>query len=91
MMPRGTYFARIIAKTLFCHSLGHGVGLAVHELPRLSRRSDEVLVPGMVVTVEPGLYYPGAGGIRIEDMAWVTRAGVKRMSTLPSTLDWAVI
>lgn len=59
----------------FGHSLGHGVGLFVHEGPRLSRVSDATLTPGHVVTVEPGLYIPGLGGVRIEDMAIITADG----------------
>ena len=59
----------------FGHSLGHGVGLFVHEGPRLSRVSDAILEPGHVVTVEPGLYIPGLGGVRIEDMAIITADG----------------
>jgi len=56
----------------FGHSTGHGIGLEVHEGPALSMKSDIVLVPGMVVTNEPGIYVPGLGGVRIEDDLLIT-------------------
>lgn len=59
----------------FNHGTGHGVGLEVHEAPTLSRLNTRSLSPGMVVTVEPGIYLPGTGGVRIEDMVLITREG----------------
>ncbi len=59
----------------FGHSTGHGVGIDVHEFPRLSPRVQEVLRPGEIVTVEPGIYLEGRFGVRIEDMVWLTEDG----------------
>lgn len=67
----------------FGHGTGHGVGLDVHELPRVSRFGRETLKPGMVFTVEPGIYIPGIGGVRIEDMVHVERHGTRTMTSLP--------
>ncbi|WP_037289388.1 M24 family metallopeptidase [Saccharibacillus sacchari] len=59
------------------HSTGHGLGMEVHESPRLSKLSDDILKPGMVVTVEPGIYIPGFGGVRIEDDIVITETGIE--------------
>jgi len=70
----------------FGHGTGHGIGLVVHEGPSLSRLSRDTVEEGMVFTVEPGVYIPGWGGVRIEDMLLVTRNGAKRITSLPREL-----
>ena len=67
----------------FGHSLGHGIGLEVHEAPRLSQKSEDRLAPGMTVTIEPGIYLKGIGGVRIEDDALVTEAGLEALTASP--------
>lgn len=62
------------------HSTGHGVGIDIHELPVVSLNSETILEPGMVITVEPGIYIPGLGGARIEDVVLVTESGFRTLS-----------
>jgi Xaa-Pro aminopeptidase len=65
----------------FGHGLGHGVGLSVHEAPRASRIAPEPLPAGATLTIEPGVYLPGWGGVRIEDLVVVREQGVEMLST----------
>jgi len=71
----------------FVHSLGHGVGLEVHEPPSLSKTSEDVLKGGNVVTDEPGIYIPGFGGVRIEDTVLTTASGPARLTRFDKSLD----
>lgn len=73
----------------FTHSTGHGVGLEIHESPRLAAGETTVLEPGMVLTIEPGVYIPGRGGVRIEDMILVTKTGCEILT--PTTKDLITI
>ena len=66
----------------FKHSLGHGVGLEIHEKPFIGARSEDILEEGMVFTVEPGIYVPGIGGVRLEDMVLVTESGYQKLTQI---------
>jgi Xaa-Pro aminopeptidase len=70
----------------FSHSTGHGVGLEIHELPRVGAGQKTRLQTGMVVTIEPGVYWPGKFGIRIEDMVAVTQTGGQVLTPAPKAL-----
>ncbi|MFF2482039.1 M24 family metallopeptidase [Paenibacillus sp. NPDC058071] len=70
----------------FGHSTGHGLGMEVHEMPRLSVLGDTILTPGMTVTVEPGIYISGFGGVRIEDDIVITESGIKILTSSPKEL-----
>lgn len=71
----------------FSHSLGHGVGLAIHEAPTVSRRSETILKENMVITIEPGLYVENLGGVRIEDTVLVTRDGGLALTQSPHRIN----
>jgi len=73
----------------FTHSTGHGVGLEIHEAPRVAAGQKEVLQPGMVITVEPGVYFPGKWGVRIEDMVAVTAGGRDQLT--PTSKDFLAV
>jgi Xaa-Pro aminopeptidase len=75
-------------KEQFGHGLGHGIGREIHELPTMRRSGgDEELRPGMIITVEPGIYLPGEGGVRIEDDVLITHSGCEVLTTLDKTFE----
>jgi len=73
-------------KTGFIHSTGHGLGLEIHEPPRIGRAESKLLA-GQVVTVEPGLYYPGVGAVRLEDLVVITAGGCRNLNTFPKDIE----
>lgn len=82
--PTGTHNGRMQG---FFHGTGHGVGLEIHEPPYIGSKAQDILKKGQVVTVEPGLYYNGIGGVRIEDLVVVTSKGCRNLTKLPKFLE----
>jgi Xaa-Pro aminopeptidase len=74
----------------FTHSIGHGIGMMVHEAPLMRANTETVLQAGMVVTIEPGIYLPGRGGVRIEDDVLITPGGHEVLTSVPKDIDAAI-
>lgn len=86
-----SFLSRRFGKQAFPHGLGHGIGMAIHEWPSIRPKSDDVLQDGMVVTIEPGVYIKGWGGVRIEDMVLITKDGHRVLSSQPKHLNSVIL
>ncbi|HEY4513016.1 MAG TPA: M24 family metallopeptidase [Candidatus Paceibacterota bacterium] len=101
-LQKGERRAKVIDKTArnflakkyknnFKHGLGHGVGTVIHEWPFFGPKSEDTIPAGCVMTVEPGIYLKGFGGVRIEDMYLITKKSCKKMTNVPSSLKSAIL
>ena len=75
----------------FKHGLGHGIGTVIHEWPNFKPKSEDILPAGCVMTVEPGIYLKGFGGVRIEDMVLITKNGYKNLTNVPKDIKSAIL
>lgn len=78
-------------KNNFKHGLGHGVGTVIHEWPNFKPKSEDIIPVGCVMTVEPGIYIKGFGGVRIEDMILITKGGYKNLTNIPKDIKSAIL
>lgn len=84
-------FLRKRYKNNFQHGLGHGVGTVIHEWPNFKPKSEDILPVGCVMTIEPGIYLKGFGGVRIEDMVLITKNGCKNLTNVPKDLQSVIL
>jgi Xaa-Pro aminopeptidase len=85
------YLVKKFGKGSFPHTLGHGVGTVIHEWPSFRPKSEDKIIPGYVMTVEPGLYFKGFGGVRIEDMILITKKGYENLTHVPKDLQSIIL
>lgn len=86
-----TFLHKKFGKNKFTHGLGHGVGTVIHEWPNFKPKSTDILPVGSVMTVEPGLYIKGFGGVRIEDMVLITKRGIVNLTKVPKDIKNVII
>ncbi|OGI74403.1 hypothetical protein A3D42_00120 [Candidatus Nomurabacteria bacterium RIFCSPHIGHO2_02_FULL_41_18] len=84
-------FLAKVFKNNFKHGLGHGVGTVIHEWPNFKPKSEDIIPAGCVMTVEPGLYFKGFGGVRIEDMILIAKNGYKNLTNVPKDIKSVIL